>query len=313
MNNPAIINKSESGLQGMIEAMQKIPFPSDFPWDTVILVKVKNDDELCFEIIISDGKVQIKQGKPLAPVFIIEEREYEIVSYFSVADPHNIIFLLKPDGTFPGGKDSRMFEGILAITRNYIQKDSSNLLTRIKEKDKENRSLSVSGLQISQVPINPGKCPICNQSLSSDEATKTIDIYTYRLASRSELSSTTRTTWSNYSEFEAHPFEICQRCNKKKQKGFNLIVGSACSAIALFCILIIWPLAPDIVEYPIGALIVAALISLVWAYIKYGPISPEKKLAKIALSHRKQKHSDAGVFTENELKEIIKRNKLTNP
>jgi hypothetical protein len=235
------------------------------------------------------------------------------VRYFSVADPHNVLFLLKPDGTFPGRKDSGMFAGLLSITRNCLQKDSSDLLAGIKEKDKENRSLSVSGLQIRQVPINPGKCPICNQSLSSDEATKTIDVYTYRLASRSELSSTSRTTWSNYSEFEAHPFEMCKRCNEKQQKGFKIIVGSVCSAIVFFCILIIWPLAPDIVTYPIGTIIIAALISLVWAYIKYRPISPEKKLTKIALSYRKQKHPDAGVFSENELKELIKRNKLTNP
>jgi hypothetical protein len=312
MNTPEINNKSESGLQGLIEAMQQIPYPSSFSWDTVILVKVKNNDKLCFEIIISNGKVQIEQGKPFEPVLIIEEREAEIVRCFTVLDSP-IIRLIKPDGSSAGIENHSKYGVILGITRKYLQKDSRDLLTGIIEKDKEDRTLSISGLQINQSPINPGKCPICNQSLSVDEVAKTIEIYTYRLTSRSELaSSTTKRIWSKYSEFEAHPFQVCKKCTEKEKKGLTLIAGSGCFAIILLFVGLIWPLAPKIVLYPIETLFVASLIFLVWAYIKYGPISPEKKLTKIALSHRKQKHPDAGVFIESELKELIKRRNLHN-
>jgi hypothetical protein len=317
MNNPAIVSRSESGLQGLIRAMQQIPFPSNFSWDTVILVKVKNSDALCFEIIISNGKVQIEQGRPLEPNHIIEEREDEIVRHFSLVDSFSTILLKRPDGTLAGMNYSTEYAIIRGISRKYLQKDSRDLLTGIVEKDKENRSLSVSGLQIDQAPINPGRCPICNQSLSEDEVAKTIDVYTYRLTSRSELvSSTAKRIWERYHEFEAHPFQICKKCKEREDRGWSQIFGSGCSAITLFCILAIiqaiWPHAPNIVSYPIVTFMIVALTILVWAFIKNGPIPIEKRLPKIALSHRKQEHPDAGVFTENQLKELIKNHKLRN-
>jgi hypothetical protein len=177
----------------------------------------------------------------------------------------------------------------------------------------EDLQIHLARLQINQVPINPGKCPICNQVLSSGEIAKTIDIYSYLLTTSGYGSHNTRYTWSKYREFEAHPFEICRQCKERENIGIRLRKWLGWSAIILLCITLFFGMTYDIYLYPLLYIMMIALIIRGLVFIKYGPIPIEKKLTKIALSVRKQKHLDAGVFNENQMIELIKRKNLTNP
>lgn len=181
-----------TGIHALMDILVNMPLPDSHKnWKQIILLKIVDQDNFCYEWVIRDGKWMITEGETQEPNLILRGKEIEFLKDFSgFSSPSTLLIQMMPGR----GKnrmsfgDSLKFGTLVKNIRKNLKEQSSQLIAEAEQRQskiiaerkklhKPEPSMSRDDESITQTPVSPRVARLLTDLESTDVTVRVMAIY----------------------------------------------------------------------------------------------------------------------------------------